>query len=117
MQTSFLRAGNTAVHKKKEIRCIELQNEELLAQYWSVNSITVIKQRRTRWQRKVAMVVTLRKLAMVVRLRKVAMVVTLGKVAMVVTLRKVALVVTMRKVEMVVALRNAQTGKPKVSPQ
>jgi hypothetical protein len=39
---------------------IKLQNEELRDQYSSANSITVIKPRRTRWLRKVAMVVTLR---------------------------------------------------------
>jgi len=61
LQTSFLRAGNTAVHKKKKMRgWIKLQNEELRDQYWLVNSITVIKPKRTRWLRKVAMVVTLR---------------------------------------------------------
>lgn len=48
---------------------IKLQNEELRDQYSSVNSITVIKPRRTRWLRKAAMVVTLRKVAMVVTLR------------------------------------------------
>jgi len=61
LQTSFLRAGNTVVRKKKEMRGrIKLQNEELRDHYSSVNSITVIKPRRTRWLIKVAMVVTLR---------------------------------------------------------
>lgn len=61
MQTSFLRAENTVVHKKKEMRgWIKLQNEELRDQYSPVNSVTVIKPRKTRWLRKVAMVATLR---------------------------------------------------------
>jgi hypothetical protein len=61
LPTSFIRAGNTADHKKKKMEgWIKLQNEELHDQCSSVNSITVIKLRRTRRLRKAVMMVALR---------------------------------------------------------